>query len=88
MRNARNTQTYLDAYDEGFGQVKRKADKPKAALRVNAGQFQKFKALWDSLNRDVVLRYELDADVLMDRILQRITADFQVLPLTISNMSN
>jgi len=82
--NARAMQAYLDAYYEGYGQVKRKAEKSIATLRVNAGQFQKFKALWDSLNRDTVLRYALDAGVLVARIVRCINTDFQVRALTIS----
>lgn len=83
-QNAVNMQAYLDAYYEAYGKVKRKEDKVKPTLRVNAGNYQKFKELWENLNRDAVLRYELDADLLTDRILKQIAADFQVRPLTIS----
>ena len=83
-QNAVNMQAYLDAYYEGYGKVKRKEDKVKSTLRVNAGNYQKFKELWENLNRDAVLRYELDADQLTEKILARIASDFQVRPLTIS----
>ncbi|MDZ7939305.1 MAG: DEAD/DEAH box helicase family protein [Rhodoferax sp.] len=82
--NALNMQAYLDAYYEGYGKVKRKEDKVKPTIRVNATHFQKFKELWDNLNRDAVLRYELDGDELITKVLSRIASDFQVRPLTIS----
>lgn len=83
-QNAVNMQAYLDAYYEGYGKVKRKEDKIKPTIRVNAANYQKFKELWANLNRDAVLRYELDAKELTEKILQRIASDFQVRPLTIS----
>ena len=83
-QNAVNMQAYLDAYYEGYGKVKRKEDKVKPTLRLNAGNYQKFKELWENLNRDAVLRYELDAAQLTDRIVTRIAADFEVRPLTLS----
>jgi type III restriction enzyme len=82
--NANELQAYLDSYFSGFSQVKHKADKPRVSLHLNAANYQNFKALWDNLNRDAVLRYELDAAVLTTRILERIAADFSVLPLTVS----
>lgn len=82
--NARAMLAYLDAYYDGYGQVKHKQDKAKLTLRVNPTQYAKFKELWANLNRDAVLRYELDAKVLTAKILQRIASDFQVRPLTIS----
>jgi len=83
-QNAVNMQAYLDAYYEGNGRIQNKADKAKPTLHINAGNFQKFKELWDNLNRDAVLRYELDAEALTAKIVERISTDFSVLPLTIS----
>lgn len=83
-QNAVSMQAYLDAYYEGYGTVKRKEDRAKPTLRINAANYQKFKELWENLNRDAVLRYELEAEALTDRIVLRIASDFQVRPLTIS----
>ncbi|GBU14654.1 DEAD/DEAH box helicase [Polaromonas sp.] len=82
--NAEKMQDYLDRYYDGYSQVKHKADKAKPGLSVNAGQFQKFKALWDNLNRSAVLRYELDSETFITSVLRRIATDFEVLPLTLS----
>ena len=75
---------YLDAYYDGQGQVKHKQDKKPLALSVNPARYQQFRQLWENLNRDAVLRYELDADTLVDKVLARISTDFQVRPLTLS----
>ena len=83
-QNAVNMQAYLDAYYESYGQVRRKEDKVKPTLRLNASNYQKFRELWENLNRDAVLRYELDTEVLTGRIVARIAADFEVRPLSIS----
>ena len=83
-QNAVNMQAYLDAYYESSGQVRRKEDKVKPTLRLNASNYQKFRELWENLNRDAVLRYELDAALLTDRIITRIATDFEVRPLTLS----
>ena len=84
VQNAVKMQEYLDAYYEGNSRIQHKADKARPLIRINAGNYQKFKELWDNLNRDAVLRYELDAETLTEKIVERIAADFSVLPLTIS----
>jgi len=84
VQNAVKMQEYLDAYYEGYGQVKRKEDKVKPTIRLNAANYQKFKELWENLNRDAVLRYELDTEALTTKIVQRIAVDFQVRPLTVN----
>lgn len=83
-QNAVNMQAYLDAYYDGYGKVKNKAELVKPTIRVNPKNYQKFKDLWQNLNRDAVLHYELDAAALTARIMQAIQADFNVRPLTIS----
>ncbi len=83
-QNAVNMQAYLDAYYDGYGQVKNKAKLVKPTIRVNPENYQKFKDLWQNLNRDAVLHYELDSAVLTERILQAIRTDFNVRPLSIS----
>lgn len=56
----------------------------KPNLHVSPAQFAKFKEeLWDRLNQDAVLHYELDTPTLVNNIVQRMGGDFQVRPLTI-----
>jgi type III restriction enzyme len=84
VENQNAVLAYLNAYYQGYGQVKRKADKPAPSLHINTGNYQKFKELWENLNRDAVLHYELDTPILVNNIVARISNDFQVRPLTIS----
>lgn len=82
--NATAMLNYLDAYYDGYGAVKRKNDQARPTLQVNAAQYEKFKALWQGLNREAVLRYELETPQLLDNIAARLVRDFKVLPLTIN----
>ena len=82
--NARAMFAYLEAYYQGYGKVKRKGEQPKPSIRVHTGNYQKFKELWQNLNRDAVLRYELDADALTNKVLARMATDFEVRPMSIS----
>jgi len=75
---------YLDAYYDGSGWVKNKQSKAQPTLAINAAQYQQFKHLWDNLNRDAVLHYALDTELLTTQVLERIVRDFDVRPLSIT----
>ncbi|MEY4979446.1 MAG: hypothetical protein RLZZ352_1716 [Pseudomonadota bacterium] len=74
---------YLDAYYDGAGRIKTRQDKAAPTLTPNPAQYQQFRHLWDNLNRDAVLRYELDTAVLVQRVLARVAASFEVRPLSV-----
>lgn len=82
--NARNMIRYLDEFYEGAGQVKAKQTKTPPKLTVNPAQFQKFKELWQNLNRDAVLHYELDTPTLVETVLHSIEQHFDIKALSIS----
>lgn len=75
---------YLDLHYEGAGQVKHKPERKPALLHVCPKQFAQFKTLWDNLNRDAVLRYEVENMQLTRAVLAAIATDFDVKPLAIS----
>lgn len=75
---------YLDLHYEGAGQVKHKPERKPALLHVCPKQFAQFKTLWDNLNRDAVLRYEVENTQLTRTVLAAIATDFDVKPLAIS----
>ncbi len=81
--NIHNLIRYFDTHYEGAGQVKAKKDKIPTTITVNVSQFQHFKALWEQLNRNVVLHYELDTATLIYNALQRIAQSFDVKALSI-----
>lgn len=82
--NISNMLHYLDRFYEGAGQVKAKKDKAIPTLTIRPEQYQKFKHLWENLNRRAVLRYELETETFKSHVLARISRDFEVLPLSIS----
>ena len=82
--SARNMLGYLDLYYEGAGQIKTKREQAPPMLQVRPGQYEKFSELWRNLNRDAVLRYEVDTGELISHVLQRIAQHFDVKPLAIS----
>lgn len=82
--NARKMLDYLDAYYDGYGRVQHKQKKARIELHPNPTRFAQFKELWDGLNRDAIVRYELDSPRLIDHACERIAANFLVRPLTIS----
>lgn len=81
-REAQALMMLLDAHYDTTGQVKRKQSTALPTVSVNAAQYRHFKDLWANLNRDVCLRYELDAAQLVKNILQRIERSFEVRPLS------
>jgi type III restriction enzyme len=82
--NVQNMLRYLDLYFDGAGQVKAKKNKQTPVLTVNPGQYQKFKHLWQNLNRHAVLRYELDTEQLKLNVLASMERNFDVRPLSVT----
>ncbi|WP_291931750.1 DEAD/DEAH box helicase family protein [Limnohabitans sp.] len=82
--NVQNMLRYLDLFFDGAGQVKAKKNKQTPVLTVNPGQYQKFKHLWQNLNRHAVLRYELDTEQLQLNVLASIERNFDVRPLSVT----
>ncbi len=79
-----NMLEYLDRYYEGSGQVKDKRNATPPVLTINAARFYQFRELWGNLNRDAVLRYDLDSDALIENAVESIEANLDVKPLAVS----
>lgn len=82
--NVQNMLRYLDLFFDGAGQVKAKRNKQTPVFKINPGQYQKFKHLWENLNRHAVLRYELDTEQLKQNVLASIARNFDVRPLSVT----
>lgn len=82
--SASNMLDYLDRHYQGAGQVKAKRGTHAPLLQVHPGQYQRFRPLWEQLNRDAVLRYQVDTRQLVDNVVQRIREHFDVKPLAVS----
>lgn len=69
----------------GMSRVSSRSDKPTTEkLTINSGQYAKFKTLWENLNREAVLIYQLDTPKLIDSVVAKINENFDVKPLTLS----
>ena len=79
-----NMFSYLDRYYEGSGQIKEKRNTTPPTLTINAGRFEQFRQLWANLNRDALLRYEVNSALLIDKAIASITANLDVKPLAVS----
>lgn len=79
----KNLITYLDVYYEGSGQIKNKKNKQVPMLTIRPSQYQHFKHLWENLNRHAVLRYEVDTETLINKVLNSVRTNFDVKPLSI-----
>lgn len=74
---------WLGQYMAGAGRTKRKEGRPPTYLQVDSARFAHFKVLWEQINRDTRMHFELDTPALISLVLQRIERDFYVQPLTV-----
>ena len=74
---------YFDQYFGSSGRIKHKTKRPVQVLTPRADQFAKFKHLWQELNREAVLKYELNTPLLIDNIVAAIAKNFNVRALTL-----
>jgi type III restriction enzyme len=74
---------FFDAFFGGYSRVKRKEAGNSQMLRPRAEQYEKFKTLWENLNRDAVVKFELHSDALIAKILEKIEQDFSLTALTL-----
>ncbi|GAB1386421.1 hypothetical protein MASR1M59_15690 [Melaminivora sp.] len=82
--SAQSVQGGIDLPDGAAGPIKHKQHKLPVTLRPHPARFQKFKALWESINRDAVLHYLVESGQLTQAVLARIASDFDVKSLAIS----
>jgi type III restriction enzyme len=82
--HAEQLMRWLGNYMSGAGRTKRKDKRPPTHLKVDAERFKHFKALWDQLNRDTRMTFELDTEVLVQHVLESVRQNFHVHPLTFS----
>jgi type III restriction enzyme len=75
---------WLGKYMSGAARTRTKPDQPSARLQVNGERFKQFKDFWEQINRDTRMRFELDTQVLIEHVIQKIERDFGVRPLTFS----
>lgn len=70
---------YFDSYFKTTGRIKAKeraGTKDKGKIKIDKERFKKFKNLWDTLNYDAVIKYDIDTKELIDRAIEKIDTDF------------
>ncbi len=62
----------------GNSRVRNKNERKSEKIKINKENFKKFEALWDSLNHQARIAYAIDSESLIDEIVKKINASFNV----------
>ncbi len=62
----------------GNSRVRNKNERKSEKIKINKENFKKFEALWDSLNHQARIAYAIDSESLIDEIVTKINASFNV----------
>lgn len=78
-----DTQKLKDYFDSFFTSVSRVKSKNRSQLssnkiKIDKGKFKQFKSLWDTLNYDAVVKYDINTQDLIDKSVSKINEDFKV----------
>ncbi|GAA8522637.1 type III restriction-modification system endonuclease [Helicobacter pylori] len=58
--------------------VRNKNERKSEKIKINKENFKKFETLWDSLNHQAQIAYAIDSESLIDEIVKKINASFNV----------
>ena len=79
--NSANLKEYFDSFFKTSNRIKakdRSAKKEKGKIKIHQENFKKFKALWDNLNYDAVVKYDIDSDTLVKTAKKKIDENFTI----------
>ncbi len=62
----------------GNSRVRNKNERKSEKIKINKENFKKFETLWDSLNHQARIAYAIDSESLIDEIVKKINAFFNV----------
>ncbi|GAA6920543.1 type III restriction-modification system endonuclease [Helicobacter pylori] len=62
----------------GHSRVRNKNERKSEKIKINKENFKKFETLWDSLNHQARIAYAIDSESLIDEIVTKINASFNV----------
>lgn len=62
----------------GHFRVRNKNERKTEKIKINKENFKKFETLWDGLNHQVRIAYAIDSESLIDEIVTKINASFNV----------
>lgn len=70
---------YFESCFKTISRVKAKergVSKDKGKIKIHQENFAKFKALWDILNHDAVVKYDIDSEILVQKAKEKINQNF------------
>ncbi len=62
----------------GHFRVRNKNERKSEKIKINKENFKKFETLWESLNHQARIAYTIDSESLIDEIIKKINASFNV----------
>ncbi len=62
----------------GHFRVRNKNERKSEKIKINKENFKKFETLWDGLNHQARIAYSIDSESLIDEIVKKINASFNV----------
>ena len=72
---------YFDSFFKTSNRIKakdRSDKKEKGKIKIHQENFQKFKTLWDNLNYDAVVKYDINSEVLIEKARDKINENFTI----------
>ncbi|GHS54906.1 DEAD/DEAH box helicase [Helicobacter pylori] len=76
--NLEKLKDFLKARLVGHFRVRNKNERKSEKIKINKENFKKFETLWESLNHQARIAYAIDSESLIDEIVQKINASFNV----------
>ncbi|OLR41526.1 type III restriction-modification system endonuclease [Helicobacter pylori] len=68
----------------GNSRVRDKNERKTEKIKINKENFKKFETLWEGLNHQARIAYAIDSESLIDEIVKKINASFNVKPKIVS----
>ena len=72
---------YFDSFFKTTNRIKakdRSDKKEKGKIKIHQENFQKFKTLWENLNYDAVVKYDINSEVLIEKARDKINENFTI----------
>ncbi|MEA2050149.1 MAG: DEAD/DEAH box helicase family protein [Campylobacterota bacterium] len=72
---------YFDSFFKAHNRIKAKdrtAKKEKGKIKIHQENFKKFKTLWDNLNYDAVVKYDINSNTLVETAKKKIDENFTI----------
>ncbi|MFY4788094.1 DEAD/DEAH box helicase family protein [Aliarcobacter butzleri] len=73
---------YFDSFFKTSNRIKakdRSDKKEKGKIKIHQENFKKFKTLWDNLNYDAVVKYDINSDILIETAIKKINESFVII---------